>query len=62
MAQRRSSRSPDDEDSAAEAAELLLALGVDPRAPDKAGDTPVQAARKRGLGDAADIIETAMSG
>ncbi len=48
---------PDDEDLAAEAAELLLALGADPRRADKAGETPAQAARKRGLDDAADIIE-----
>jgi len=50
---------PDDEDLAAEAAELLLALGANPRATRKDGETPAIAARKRGLDDAAEVIEAA---
>lgn len=50
---------PDDEGLAAQAAELLLALGADPRATNKEGDTPARAAHKRGLDDAADLIEAA---
>jgi uncharacterized protein len=50
---------PDDETGAAEAAELLLRHGADPRALNANGDTAAQAARKRGLDDAADIIEIA---
>jgi len=48
---------PNDEALAAEAAELLLALGADPRTRNKAGETAAEAARKRGLTDAADIVE-----
>ena len=48
---------PDDETRAAEAAELLLRLGVDPGTKNRAGDKPAQVARNRGLADAADLIE-----
>jgi ankyrin repeat protein len=47
---------PDDEDDAAEMAELLLAYGANPDAMDKNGETAEQAARKRGLVDAADLM------
>jgi ankyrin repeat protein len=50
---------PDDEGLAAEAAELLLDLGAGPRTKNNAGETPAEAARKRGLDDAADVIEAA---
>jgi hypothetical protein len=46
---------PDDEDEAVEIAEFLLARGADPRMKNKGGQTPEQAARKRGLFDAADL-------
>jgi ankyrin repeat protein len=52
---------PDDEDAAVEAAELLLRHGADPHARNSKGDTAAQTARKRGLDDAADIIEAAGS-
>jgi ankyrin repeat protein len=50
---------PDDENGAAEVAEILLRYGADPRARNSKGDTAAQAARKRGLDDAADVIEAA---
>jgi ankyrin repeat protein len=50
---------PDDEDRALQAVELLLAFGADPRATGDAGETAAQVARKRGLDDAADMIEAA---
>ena len=50
---------PDDEDFAVEAVELLLALGANPRATRKDGETPAIAARKRGLEEAAEMIEAA---
>ncbi len=46
---------PDDEDDAAEMAELLLAYGANPAAMNN-GETAEQAARKRGLIDAADLM------
>jgi ankyrin repeat protein len=52
---------PDDEDLAAQTAEFLLAHGADPHVRDKGGQTPEQAARKRGLDDAAEIIREAVS-
>jgi ankyrin repeat protein len=50
---------PDDEDRALQAVELLLAFGADQHATNDAGATAAQAARKRGLDDAADMIEAA---
>ena len=47
---------PDDEGRAVDMAEFLMARGADPRAKNKEGNTPEQAARKRGLDDAADVI------
>ncbi len=47
---------PDDEDAAAEMAVFLLQHGADPAIRNAAGATPEEAARKRGLFDAADII------
>jgi ankyrin repeat protein len=47
---------PDDEDEAVEIAEFLLARGADPGRKNKDGQTPEQAARKRGLFDAADLL------
>jgi ankyrin repeat protein len=49
---------PDDEDAAVEMATLLLAHGADPRFLNKDGLTAEQAARKRGLIDAADLMAT----
>src|SRR5678816_18219 len=48
---------PDDDERAVEVAELLLAHGADPSVKNAAGLTPAQAARKRGLEDAAAVIE-----
>jgi len=53
---------PDDEDEAVHMAELLLAHGADPTFRGKQGATPEQAARKRGLEDAAEIIREAAGG
>jgi ankyrin repeat protein len=50
---------PDDEDRAVAVAELLMAHGADRTRRNKTGDTPEQAARKRGLDDAADVIRDA---
>lgn len=50
---------PDDEDAAAQVAEVLLAFGADPRARNPKRETPDEAARKRGLDDAADLIAAA---
>jgi hypothetical protein len=47
---------PDDEDAAVEMASLLMAHGADPRFVNKEGLTAEQAARKRGLIDAADLM------
>ena len=53
---------PDDEDAAMEVAEILLRHGADSQARNGRGQTPVQAARRRGLDDAADLIEEAGRG
>lgn len=50
---------PDDDDRAVDVAELLLAHGADPSVKNAAGLTPAQAARKRGLEEAATAIEAA---
>lgn len=50
---------PDDEEGAAAAAEILLRHGADPCARNSKDETAAQAARKRGLNDAADVIEAA---
>jgi ankyrin repeat protein len=50
---------PDDEESAVEVAELLLSFGADPTFPNPLGQTPAQAARRRGLEDAAAMLEDA---
>jgi len=53
---------PDDDEGAAEVAELLLAHGADPTAKNQAGLTPAEAARKRGLEDAAAVLSAAETG
>ena len=50
---------PDDEDAAVEAAALMLARGADPNASDKNGLASAESARRRGLDEAADLIEQA---
>ncbi|USQ97304.1 ankyrin repeat domain-containing protein [Caulobacter sp. RL271] len=47
---------PDDEDDAVAVARLLLARGADPRARNGKDDTPADAARKRGLDEAAAVL------
>jgi hypothetical protein len=47
---------PNDEAQAVGVAELLLAHGTDPRVRSKGGTTAADAARRRGLDDAADLI------
>jgi len=47
---------PDDEDDAVAVAGLLLAHGADPTQRNDKGDTPADAARKRGLDDAAELL------
>lgn len=49
---------PDDEDEAAAMAEFLLGHGADPTVRDDQGRTPADAARQRGLLDAADLLTT----
>jgi ankyrin repeat protein len=53
---------PEDDDDAVEAARLLLAHGADPAARDQKGRTPAEAARARGLDEAAEVIEAARRG
>ncbi len=48
---------PEDDDQAVEVAGILLRHGADPRLSDKAGKTAIDAARRRGLDDAADLME-----
>lgn len=50
---------PDDEDAAATAARILIRHGADPDARDAKGATPADAARARGLDEAAKVIEAA---
>lgn len=50
---------PDDEAAAVDVVELLLGFGADPNAVDASGDSPADAARKRGLVDAADTLDAA---
>ncbi len=50
---------PDDEEAAVEAVEILLRHGADPHARNAKGESAADAARKRGLYDAADLIEAA---
>lgn len=47
---------PDDEDAAVEITTLLIAHGADPRVVNKEGSSAEEAARKRGLIDAADLM------
>jgi len=53
---------PDDDEAAAEIAEILLRHGADPNARNGQGQKPAVAARRRGLDDAADLIEEAAHG
>jgi ankyrin repeat protein len=48
---------PDDEDDAVAVARLLLARGADPKRRNAKGDTPADAARKRGLDAVAALLE-----
>ena len=48
---------PDDEEDAVKVTQFLLAYGADPDATNKNGETATQAARRRGLDDAADLME-----
>ncbi len=50
---------PDDADKAVETAELLLSFGSNPTFRNPLGHTPAEAARHRGLDDAADLLEDA---
>jgi len=53
---------PDDDEAAMEIAEILLRHGADPKARNGQERTPADAARQRGLDDAADLIEEAVHG
>ncbi|HEX7850483.1 MAG TPA: ankyrin repeat domain-containing protein [Sphingomonas sp.] len=48
---------PDDDDKAVEVARILLSHGADPRTRNKSGRTAIDAARRRDLDDAADLME-----
>jgi ankyrin repeat protein len=48
---------PDDEETAVEAARILLAHGADPKARNDKGQTPADWARLKGLDDAAELME-----
>jgi len=50
---------PDDDERAVDVAELLLAHGADPTVKNDAGLTPAEVAQKRGLEDAAIVINAA---
>jgi len=47
---------PDDEEAAVTVTQFLLAHGADPRATTETGETAAQAARRRGLDDAAELM------
>jgi ankyrin repeat protein len=47
---------PDDEERALELAELFLSFGADPAFRNPLGQTPAEAARRRGLDDVADLL------
>ncbi len=51
---------PDDDASACDLVEVLLAAGADPAVRNAKGLTPAQAARKQGLLDAAALLETSL--
>jgi ankyrin repeat protein len=53
---------PDDDDAAVAVARLLIAHGADPGVRDPKGRTPADAARARGLDEAAEAIEAARRG
>jgi ankyrin repeat protein len=53
---------PDDEDAAVEAVRILVAHGADPAVRDPNGRTPADAARARGLDEAAELMEGARRG
>ena len=50
---------PEDDEKSVEVAELLLSFGADPTFRNPLGQTPAQAARRRGLDDAAELLEEA---
>jgi ankyrin repeat protein len=50
---------PDDEDLAVEAARILIAHGADPTVRDAKGRKPADAARARGLDEAAELMDEA---
>jgi uncharacterized protein len=50
---------PDDEEKAVEVAELLLSFAADPTFRNPLGQTPAEVARRRGLDDAAALLEDA---
>jgi uncharacterized protein len=50
---------PDDDERAVDVAEFLLAHGADPTVKNPAGLTPAEAAKKRGLDEAAATISAA---
>jgi ankyrin repeat protein len=52
---------PDDEDCAMQLAELLLSCGADPTFRNPLGQTPAEAARRRGMDDVADFLSTTLS-
>jgi len=48
---------PDDEDKAVDVARILLRHGADPRMRNKSGQTAIEAARRRDLDEAAEVME-----
>jgi ankyrin repeat protein len=48
---------PDDEDKAVDVARILLRHGADPRMRNKSGHTAIEAARRRDLDEAAEVME-----